>query len=94
MIKYLSVENIEADELHVLHLGVCQYYLGCVLWLLVFSSLGDSPNENMKVVWRDILSEHKKASHGEQCSSIGISTFVDPKKQLSSYPCLKGKGGE
>ena len=31
--------NVDPDELHVMHLGVWQYALGSVLWLLCYKGL-------------------------------------------------------
>ena len=39
-LEYLSMHNIEPDELHIVHLGVSRYLLGSVLWLLTYSVFG------------------------------------------------------
>ena len=49
-LPYLSNMNIEPDELHVLHLGTSQYFLGSVLYLLVFTILDGTPAANMDTV--------------------------------------------
>ena len=92
-LPYLSVCNVDADELHVLHLGVCQYFLGCVLWLLVFARLGHSPTANMSRVWDDILEAYDPGS-SDHFTSLGLSSFINPKKAFTQYPRLSGRGCE
>eukprot|EP00959_Pyramimonas_sp_CCMP1952_P330380 6917741-Pyramimonas_sp.AAC.1 len=55
--RFLSVLNLEADELHVLWLGVATYFLGSALWLLVFRVLSGSHADNMFDVWSAIQVE-------------------------------------
>ena len=59
--QFLSMHNLEADELHILHLGVSQYCLGSVLWLLVYNSLPATPAANFETVWHELLTEYSKA---------------------------------
>ena len=37
---FLSAHNLEADELHILHLGVSPYFVGSILWLLTYVCVG------------------------------------------------------
>ena len=50
--KHITCLNIEPDEAHVLHLGVSQYCLGNILWMLCYMcpSLLKSPAENLEGV--------------------------------------------
>jgi hypothetical protein len=93
-LPYLSVWNLECDELHVLHLGVCQYFLGSMLWLLCFRQLPDSPAENMAKVWTQLLVYYKEFGLKDQFSSLAISSFIEEKQARTAFPRLKGKGAE
>jgi hypothetical protein len=91
---YLSIRNVEADELHALHLGTSQCLLGSILWLLVFRRLGNSAAENMNTIWSDILEKYKFFGITDQFSGVTISSFTEATRRGENYPRLKGKGGE
>ena len=92
---FLSALNVEPDELHVLHIGCSQYLLGSVLWALVYGGvLTGSLRDNMARVWEEILVEYAEQNIEEQFSSITLNTFIDPEHPRSTYPKLKGRGGE
>lgn len=93
-LPYLSNQSAEADELHVLHLGTSQYFLGSVLHLLVFTILGDDPQTNIDKVWSSIVESYAKDAGDTQFTNLTIRSFVDPSKAKTSYPCLKGRGCE
>jgi hypothetical protein len=92
--SFLSVHNCYPDELHVLHIGVEQYFLGCVLWLLCFRVLRQTPKTNMNTVWDLILEEYTSLKSSSQYTNLGISSFVNPQKLHTSWPKLKGRGAE
>ena len=48
--SFLSVENMEPDELHIFHLGVSGYCWGSILYLLVYVLLVGSPHDNLNRV--------------------------------------------
>ena len=81
---FLSCLNVEADELHVLWLGVAQYLLGSVLWLLVFKKL-----VSMADVWGSIVD-----SGGSLYTNMVVKFFVDERKPKTSWPKLKGRGAQ
>ena len=88
------MHNLEADELHVIWLGVAQYFLGGVLWPLVYSRAGGAPEQNLDAAW-GMITEGYKAHGGEhEYSSLMFSSFVDPQKHSTEYPRLKGSGAE
>ena len=91
---FLSQHNLEADELHILHLGVSQYFLGSVLWLLVYVCLNDSPNANFAKVWSMILEEYQKYPGSTEYTKLSLSSFHDPNKHDQKCPKLKGRGCE
>ena len=92
--EFLSMHNLEADELHVLHLGVSMYCIGSVLWLLVYDALPGSPAANFETIWHVVLVEYAKAPGTTEFTSLSISSFIDPEKPFKSYPKLKGRGCE
>ena len=92
--SFLSVHNIEADELHVLHLGVSQYLLGSVLWLLTYKMLDSTPIDNFEYIWEQLLIEYRKTAGGTEYTSLSIASFVNPDKHDTTYPRLKGRGCE
>ena len=55
-LPYLSMLNIEPDELHILHLGTTMYLVGSVLWCLVYKLMPESPVSNMHKLWGEISS--------------------------------------
>ena len=93
-LPYLTMHNLECDELHILHLGVSQYALGSVLWLLTYELLPGSPTDNFDRVWQDLLVEYTKGSSTTEYTSLAISSFTDPEKPKDSFPKLKGRGAE
>ena len=74
-IEYLSCHNVECDELHVLHLGVCQWFMGSVLWALTFEVLKDSPKTNFEVVWEDIREEFYRYPNSSYYTTLSITSF-------------------
>ena len=92
--SFISQHNLEADELHILHLGVSQYLLGSVLWLLVYKCLGGEPASNFDTIWGRIQSEYEADPCGTEYTSLSISAFTNPEKPYDSFPRLKGKGCE
>ena len=53
-IPYLSNQNIEVDELHIIHLGTSMYLFGSALFVLCYVAMPDSPSENMDKIWSEI----------------------------------------
>jgi hypothetical protein len=90
---FLSILNVEPDELHVLYLGICQYFLGSMLWLLSHG-FDERPAEKIKAVWTSVLEEYRRLSTPVQYSSLSLSSFLDMDQQTKSFPKLKGKGAE
>jgi hypothetical protein len=93
-LEYLSILNVEADELHVLHLGVSQYFLGSILYLLTFKLMPGSAAINLETLWSALLAEYTKFPGYTQFTSLVLSSFIDVKKVNTSYPRLKGRGSE
>ena len=93
-LEYLSILNVEPDELHVLHLGVSQYFLGSILYILCFKLMAGPAAANLEVVWAALLVEYLKTPGVTQYTCISLSMFIDVKKLTTSYPRLKGRGSE
>ena len=91
---FMSTDNIEADEMHVVHLGTSQYLLGSVLQTLVYEKVRGRPLNAMERIWSDINEEYRRAECASQFSTLGLSSFTDPKAPRGSYPRLKGRAAE
>ena len=91
---FLSCWNIECDELHILWLGVAQYLLGSVLWLMTFAGKkrkrsGYSHQDALLDAWAAV------ENHGScQFTSMTTKMFVNPQKTHREYPKRKGRGGQ
>ena len=92
---YLSQHNVEPDELHVIHLGTSMYMLGSVLYLLVYRRFPMlRPAQAMARVWSMITNYYSQHEVKDQFSNITIGMFTKPARHLTTYPKLKGRGGE
>ena len=93
--KLPDVDNLclDPDELHILFLGVLGYFLGSVLYLLVFVILPGSHTDNMNVIWEFIAKFYHEHATPTQYTNLTISMFCgdDPH---AHFPFLKGKGAE
>ena len=83
---FLSTDNVEADEMHVVHLGTSQYLLGTVLQILVYERLPGRPLAAMEELWKEICEKYRGMETSAQFSSLGLSFFIDPKAPRQSYP--------
>ena len=92
-LPYVSVLNVESDELHILHLGVSQYLLGSVLWLLAYNRPGPA-QQNIQQVWEMILGEYDSRTGGCQFTTLGLSSFINIDNWKTEYPRLRGRGAE
>ena len=59
-IPYLSILNVGPDELHVLHLGVTQYFLASLLYLLTYHILVGTAMANLARIWNLIVEFYQK----------------------------------
>lgn len=91
---FLSNANIEVDELHCIHLGTSTYFLGSVLYKLVFEMLPGTPLANMEIVWSEICQEYARQGIEAQYNSLGLGSFCNVQAPSSAYPCLKGRAAE
>ena len=94
---HISCLNIEPDEAHVVHLGVSQYMLGSIFWLLAFACEGvegASPEAKMDNIWEMIRSEYKSQHSATQMTSLKLKSFCDPLHFAHNYPRLKAKAAE
>ena len=70
--SFLSAVNLEPDELHILHLGVSQYFGGSILYLLVFVVLEGSTKENLEAVWQAIMNHYTARKTSSQYSNFQL----------------------
>ena len=66
---------LEPDELHVWHLGVAQYAIGSVLFVLTYQVLTDTPQRNMDHVWKHICEFYHQHATNTQYSHLGLRSF-------------------
>ena len=92
--EYLSCENIEPDELHVIHMGVEPEFIGSVFWLLVFKVMGGTPTRNMDTIKDMFFERCRELKTESKYSNLTISMFCDADSPSSDYPKLKGRGAE
>jgi hypothetical protein len=93
-LTYLSGHNIESDELHILHLGTSQYFLGSILWLIVFKIFPGTPQDNADELWKLVREYYALKKTSTQFTSLGLNSFTNMRKIYTEYPKLKGKGCE
>ena len=93
-VPYISLHNIEIDELHVIHLGTSQCFLGSILWLLCYQVLPGPPDINMEQVWDAVSKCYADMRVDCQFSNLTLGSFCNPLRPIDSYPRLKGKGAE
>ena len=91
---YMSNQNIEVDELHVMHLGTSMYMFGSILYTLVFNILTDNPAENMALVWKELGIASQELGSACTYTNLTIASFCDADRPHAAYPKLKGKGAE
>jgi len=92
---FLSILNVEADELHILYLGVAQYFLGSILYILTFDVFADLDEEDaFEKVWEALLEEYRSQRTPVQFTSMAPSSFIPSTGREGKYPKLKGRGAE
>ena len=91
---FLSILNIECDELHILYLGINQYFLGSVMKVIVFRSTDGSIDVRVASLWNKILEKYASMDIEHQFTHLSASSFLDPKKPRDTFPKLKGQGSE
>ena len=93
-LPYLSMNNVDPDELHVFHLGTSKRLCGSVLWALCYLGLPKSASDNMNEIWLHIIESYRTHKIDTQYSSLTLSTFCDPKSPRGDFPYLNGKAAE
>ena len=92
---FLSNLNVEPDELHVIHLGTSMYFLGSVLWMLIFRILRDgSVAARVEAVWKRISLWYSVFQPADQFTNLSLASFCDASKPFAHFPKPKGKVGE
>ena len=76
--------SLEPDELHLMYLGTVQYFLGTVLYLLVFRFLPGSPKTNMRRIWAHISKIYRAHSVASQYSTLTTTSFANVDKPHES----------
>lgn len=92
--KFLSILNVEIDELHCKYLGVYPDFLGSLLFVLVYITMEDTPNRNLARVWEQVLEGYRFEQSPSQLNKLDLGSFTNPDSPHGHYPCLRGRGGE
>eukprot|EP00959_Pyramimonas_sp_CCMP1952_P459246 9477932-Pyramimonas_sp.AAC.1 len=83
---------LSVDIMHVKHMGVDQYFVGSVMYVLIFLVMPGRPEKNMEIIRREIMHEYNIGSYGTRYSDIRISMF---KKAKDKAPIrMRGKAQE
>lgn len=91
---FLTMLNVEADELHILYLGIHQYFLGSILWLMTYKYFTGPLENRIQSIWILILNQYRLQGTDHQFTHMGVSSFLDPQKPTRKFPRLKGRGAE
>ena len=92
--RFLSQHNLEVDELHTIYLGILQYMLGSVLWVMCYKSIIGEPSEILQRVWTLVAEYYSDNSVNTRFTSLTLSMFTDPDSPYSNFPRLRGRGIE
>ena len=93
-LTYLSIWNVECDDLHVKFQGVYPHMFGSILYLLIFHCMTGSVSDNLEECWRRILAEHKSLSIKTQINKLTFSMFTNPAQPGNDWPMLNGRAAE
>ena len=91
---FMSQNNIEVDELHVLYLGTIPMTLGSVRWTLCYNGLVGAPANNVGKVWAHVCHYYSTHKVETRFSSLSLASFTNPERPRQNYPKLKGSGSE
>ncbi len=92
--EYLSIWNVECDDLHIKYQGVWPLVLGSILYVIVYQLLDRSPVENMNWLCAQIIDEYHSCKVKVQLHKVELSSFTDPRAPGADFPCLKGRAAE
>ena len=90
----ISSLTICPDILHCKHLGTDQYFYASVIWLMVYTIMDASPEENMAEIVIDIKRQYAALGTPERFNNITLSMVCNKTDPPTKFPCLKGKGAE
>ena len=92
--KGITVLTVYPDLMHAKYLGVDQYFLGSVLYMLCFELMPKSPKDNCKDLLLEIKRVYKRQKTPSRYTGMVLSMFCDGKKPPGKMPCLKGRAAE
>ena len=91
----VTIYSVLLDTLHILDLGVLQYFLGSVFHALVFTILQNgSARANAEFLWGEIRQLYQRHGVTTQFGNFGVNTFCNKKAPHASHPRLRGKAAE
>ena len=90
----VSIYSITFDLMHCKHLGIDQYFLGSVLWILVYLMLPNDKADNLaRIMARAKLYWHAHFVKGH-FQNMKLSMFCNKENPKSDFPRLKGRAAE
>ena len=90
----VNQHNLEPVELHIIWLGTAMWFLGSVLWMLVFRVLPNDAPSNATSVWEQVSQCYSEMGASSQYTNLSINSFCNPAQPGGHYPKLKVKGTE
>ena len=84
--------NFIPDVMHVMHLGVYQYFFGSVLKFITHHVMGGSPRDNAASLFGELKIQYRECGIEAKCNDMKVSMYWDGKP--TEFPCLKGKAAE
>ena len=87
----VTLLSVCIDWMHVKYLGTDQYFLGSVLYLLVFVLMGGEPATNLETVWNRVKEHYTQNRVTARFRILKLSMF---RSGPGGYPRLKGKAAE
>ena len=89
--RFISILAVVEDYMHTMPLGIYQYMLGSVLWLLAFVKMPSSPDENVQQISAALRTYWRINTTKGHYQNLKRSMFEgDP----NGTPLLKGQAGE
>ena len=81
-------KRIAPDELHIIHLGISQYFLASVMWLIVFA-MGGTEAGQLAAMWAIIQAYYSDYRVSVQLTNLSVRTFIkDPQNPRKHFPNL------
>ena len=91
---FLSILNVECDELHIFYLGISQYFIGSICKIIVYRFFRGTLDERVSALWSRIMLKYDELGTEHQFTAMSSTTFLHPTKPVDTQPKIKGQGSE